>query len=323
MLGLRLFAGLFAVSLIRVVAGKQEPHTKEESVPFVIRDISGPRPFVMAQLNGKPFEMMVHSGASFYAQTDHARAKSIGITPVTSDSNYGISAVGHVSSLGKGQAVLDSLVVGASVSSRVPISIFEVPVPSMEGMLGRKWLIENSVIVDFETRRLIFPSSHDSALAHDAFLVAHGYSPHRMMEGAESGGRSLVSVSVNGAVGLFLVSTVANTVLDVKFADRAGIAHSATGEAFGGPTGTTGSTDRSKKALSFLLDGQVMRKVTPEVFDTFAYDGQGRSKSVADQTVGSLGADFMLANHAVIDFATGTLLVRRRTKSVLRAERDF
>jgi hypothetical protein len=32
MLGLRLFAGLFAVSLIRVVAGKQQPHTKEESV---------------------------------------------------------------------------------------------------------------------------------------------------------------------------------------------------------------------------------------------------------------------------------------------------
>jgi predicted aspartyl protease len=311
MLGLRLFAGLFAVSLIQLVADPQESRTKEESVPFVIRDISGPRPFVMAKLNGKPFEMMVHSGASFYAQTDHARAKSIGITPPTSDSNYGISAVGHVSSLGKGQAVLDSLVVGSSVSSRVPISVFEVPVPSMEGMLGRRWLTENSVIVDFGNRRLIFPSSHDSALAYDAFLVAHEYSAHRMIEGAESGGRSLIAASVNGTSGLFLVSTVANTVLDVQFADRAGIAHSASGEAFGGPTGTTGATDRSKTALSFLLDGQAVRKVTPEVFDTLAYDGQGRSKAGADHSVGSLGADFMLANHAVIDFATATLLVSR------------
>jgi len=207
---------------------------------------------------------------------------------------------------------LDSLVVGASVSSRVPISIFEVPVPSMEGMLGRKWLIENSVIVDFETRRLIFPSSHDSALAHDAVLVAHGYSPHRMMEGAESGGRSLISVSVNGTVGLFLVSTVANTVLDVQFADRAGIAHSATGEAFGGPTGTTGSTDRSNKALKFTIDRQVVGEITPEIFDTFAYDGQGRSKAGADHSVGSLGADFLLVNHAVIEFATETLLLSPR-----------
>ena len=129
MLGLRLFAGLFAVSLIRVVAGKQEPHTKEESVPFVIRDISGPRPFVTAQLNGKPFEMMVHSGASLYAQTDHARSKSIGITPVTSDSNYGISAVGHVSSLGKGQAILDSLVVGASVQAGCQSQSSKCPFP--------------------------------------------------------------------------------------------------------------------------------------------------------------------------------------------------
>jgi hypothetical protein len=126
-LGKVIAIGIAVLSLC--VAGKVEAQVAPSlpSVPFVIKEAGGPRPFVHVMLNGKPFQHMVRSSAEFYVQTNHDRARSIGITDATKYEAFGITSVGHVSSEGRGKAKLDSLEVGPSISRNVTLDVFEVP----------------------------------------------------------------------------------------------------------------------------------------------------------------------------------------------------
>jgi hypothetical protein len=101
--------GVLAIALVRPSTGVGQTATSLPSVPFEIKDVAGPRPFVYVEMNGKRFELMVHSNAGFYVQTTHERARSIGITELSDKTAFGISSFGHVSSEGRGKASLDTL----------------------------------------------------------------------------------------------------------------------------------------------------------------------------------------------------------------------
>jgi hypothetical protein len=148
------------------------------------------------------------------------------------------------------------------------------------------------------------------AYAHDQDLIRSGYVPHQMTISEKEGRRWMVEATVNGKAGVFVVSTVAYSVVDVPFADGAHISTVPTDEKFGGPKGSSGVVRKSALPLSFAIDGQQTKTIIPNVYDVFAYVSEVRPTAQLSHSVGFLGADFMLANHAVIDFGTNTLFLK-------------
>jgi hypothetical protein len=196
------------------------------------------------------------------------------------------------------------------VSHQVTLDVFEVPVPWMEGMLGIKWLVDKAVVIDYGSKRISFPTSSAEAQAYDRALVAAGYVEHPMIVDAKEENRRTVDASVGGSTAVFNVSTVSISVLDSQFVATAHIPSIASGERFGGPKGAVGRVAKSQSPLIFSLGGQQTNAVTPDIYDQYAYESVERPADASSRPVGSLGADFMLANRAVIDFGTNTLFVK-------------
>lgn len=85
----------------------------------------------------------------------------------------------------------------------------------------------------------------------------------------------VVDGTVNGLSAEF-VSSVAENVLDADFAKRANIELGPAISEYGGPTGAVGKVFLSKRQLAMTLDGQVTSPFQPQIFDTYAYEGQHR-----------------------------------------------
>ena len=218
--------------------------------PTEFRTMSGIRPFVEAHLNGKPFLLMVHANASFYVMTTHANAASIGMADLNPTTHYGISADGHLSELGMSRAILSSLRVGDDEVKNVPLQVFETPEPTMQGMLGIKWLQARRVIVDYDTGRIGIPSSAQDTEAEDRRLLSRRYIAHRMTWDSE-GNAYTVSGNVTGKPVRITVATVGESLVDTDFARVAGIALGPVVDRFGGPSGSR----LCKNALEFVRIG--------------------------------------------------------------------
>ena len=279
--------------------------------PIHFRTISGIRPFVDVRMNGKPFLMMVHANAAFYAMTTHANAASIGVSGLVKKSDFGISSEGHVSKLGRAETTLNELQVGDSKVKNVPLSVFEVPVPDMQGMLGIGWLRAERVIVDYNADRIgIAPTLSDSESA-DRDLMLHGYLPHKMIWDAKHDIYYVVAV-VNGVPARLTISTVTTNIIDTEFARSAKMEFGPVVDQFDGPKGTQGDVFLSRSPVSITIDGQATASEQLEILDEYAYNAQKRPSDPSMAIHGDLGAQFMLANQAVIDFGSETLFLPKR-----------
>jgi len=295
---------LFSAALAISFASAGSARTSYEPIEF--RQVSGTRPFVHVAVNGKPFLFMVHANASFYAMTTHANAARAGIDNLVKKSAYGIESRGKVSELGRADTTLKSLTVGTSSASDVPLTVFEAPQdPPMEGMLGMKWLRDKRVIVDYDQGRVGLPESPDDGKTEDARLVSQGWVAHKMRWDAASGSY-YVSGTVNGVATQFQVSTVGANTLDEGFARTAGIAFGPKVDEFAGPAGAVGNVFVAKRPLRVDIDMQHAAPIQPWIWNLDAYGSRKKPGGVQ----ATLGADFMLANVAVIDFGTETLLIK-------------
>ncbi len=273
------------------------------------RTVEGIRPFVPVELSGVPFSFMVHANASFYVMTTHANAAKAGVAETRHDENFGIDAPGHVSTAGRTNTTLKSLKVGDREVHDVPFTLFEVPVPGMDGMLGIGWLRGNNVLVDYSGLRLGFSGSEQEGRTEDARLVRQGFVAHKMDWDPEHK-RFLVPVVIHGKPTRMIVSTVSTNFLDTRFAVRAGIALGPVVYEDAGPRGAKVSNWLTKDPIRMTVDGQLTIWTQPIVQDTYAYSSQPAPTDASKLLGGYLGCDFMLANQAVIDFGTGTLLLR-------------
>jgi hypothetical protein len=278
-------------------------------VPITFRQDSGTRPFVPVLMNGKPFLMMVHSNAGFYVQTTHENAASIGLTNLGKEANYGIVKDGKVSSLGKTTATVGSLKVGAKEAKDVRLSVFEIPqTVETNGMLGTGWLRDQKVIVDFDQYRVGLPDSIAASEAYDKRLLARGYVGHKMSRDPKRN-TWYVMGQVDGHPIRLCVSTVAEIVIDSEWARANGVELGPVIDQQGGPAGALVDESIAKHVLSYTIDGQKVPPAQPVSWDLFGYSSAQRDKEPHDE--GFLGADFMLANQAVIDFGTDMLFLAK------------
>lgn len=278
-------------------------------VPITFRQDSGTRPFIPVLMNGKPFLLMVHSNASFYVQTTHANAASIGLTNLGKEANYGIVKDGQVSSLGKTTATLTSLRVGTKEAKDVRLSVFEIPqTVETNGMLGIGWLRDQKVIVDYDEYRVGLPDSVEASEAEDKELLARGYVGHKMTADPKTHTRFVMG-KVDGHAIRLCVSTVAETVVDSEWAKANNVELGPVIDQQGGPAGALVNEYIAKHALSYTVDGQTLPPTQPHSWDLFGYSSTKRSDESHDE--GYIGADFMLANQAVIDFGTETLFLAK------------
>lgn len=298
---------------VALLAQAAPSEAQVEYVPLQFRTLEGIRPFVTAELNGKSFLFMVHANASFYIQTTHANAAAAGVAYGQGKTNsaIGIDKPGHVSTLGFSMATLKSLKVGDKVSRDVPLAVFEVPMPDMDGMLGIGWMRGNGVIVDYDRQRLGFTATPEDAQTEGARLKREGFVAHAMTWD-EKHQRYAIQAVVDGHQALLAVSTVTSNTLDAGFAKRAGFALGPQVYLDAGPTGALVPNHLSKRAVMISIDGQRTAWTQPIVQDTYAYSNRVRSADDATEIDGSLGCEFMLANEAVIDFRSGTLFLRRQ-----------
>ncbi len=278
--------------------------------PIHFKEDSGIRPFVDVKMNGRSFELMVHSSADFYLMTNHAIAESIGVANLKKTQEFGIDSPGHVSPLGKAVSVLETLEIAGREQAHVPVDVFETPNPEMQGMLGIRWLRSQLVIVDYDTYRVGIPRTIHDSEQEDARLIGLGFQKLKMTWDARTE-RYFIAGTINGVAGRFLVSTVSHDFLDPVFAKRAGVE---LGPVIGrghGPTGTTVDELLAKREITIAIDGLQTASNQPRIMDTYAYAGEKAPANAAERIDGTIGTDFMLANQAVIDFGTESMFLRR------------
>lgn len=304
--------GLVAMAAALAASGSVTS-AKTAYVPIQFRTTSGIRPYVPVRMGQESFLMMVHANAAFTMMTTHANARKAGVTDAVHQDNYGITAAGHVSGLGRERAVLPQLTVAGRHFANVPILVFEIPQdPPVDGMLGRDWLRSARVILDYDSGRLGIPETPADSEAEDQRLVADGYIAHKLKPNPDTGSY-IIDGSIDGHKVAMELSTVAENNIDLLFAKDVGLPIGPVVSEFGGPKGSQGPIYLAKRMLDIVVDGQPVVQDRPKIFDTYAYDSEQRPATPDADHLVRLGADFLLANQAVIDFGTNTLFLRPRS----------
>lgn len=309
--------GAFGVSLVRSIAALcmaamlAGPALAEgpASLPFAIEQHFGSRPVIDARLNGRPYRMIVHANAGSHVQINHAEARRLAVAGLTHSGDYGLEAPGQVSALGRDDGVLQSLEVAGRTHADVPVAVFERPAGPGEGMLGLPWLTENAVIIDYAAHRLILPENVAEAERHGQALAAEGYRAHALTRDPVDG-RYLITARIEGQAMALVVSTVAGNDLDVAAAERAGLALGPVSGRWGGPGGAVGETRQTARPITFEVDDWRSPPTRFAVYDLYAYAEKPRPYRASDGRAGVLGADFLIANQAVIDFGLGRLYLK-------------
>lgn len=301
---------LCLVLFVSIAPAQTERHPNAIGwVPITFRQVSGTRPFIPVLMNGKPFLLMVHSNAGFYVQTTHENAASIGLTNLGKEANYGIVKDGQVSSLGRTTATLASIRVGTKEAKDVRLSVFEIPqTVENNGMLGVGWLRDQKVIVDFDKYRVGLPDSVEASEAQDKELLARGYVGHKMTLDPKRH-TWFVMGKVDGHAIRLCVSTVAETVIDSEWAKVNNVELGPVIDQQGGPAGALVNEYLAKRVLPYMIDGQNVPPQQPHSWDLAGYASTKRTDEPHDE--GYIGADFMLANQAVIDFGTEMLFLAK------------
>jgi hypothetical protein len=268
------------------------------------RTVSGVRPFVDVQLNGTAFLFMLHANAGLYAMTNHANAIQADVTVPASDREYGIEATGKKSTLGHASAKLTKLGVGSHVWNDVPLDVFETPQdPPMEGMLGVGWIRSSKCIVDYDRLLLGVPDSDADGIREDQILRRRGYVAHHMTW-EPTHKRYYVEGTLNGVAVRLNIGTVSNNIIDLAFAQRAHVRLGPAVDEAGGPKGTVVPQYLAKDFVAIRIGNQTTAPSQPLIWNTAEYDSHEHATSEV-----TLGAEFMLANRAIINFGTDTLFL--------------
>jgi hypothetical protein len=273
-------------------------------VPFTVQQISGSRPIVTIAVNGHDYPAIVHSNAGLFLQINHAQAAAVGVKDLKHKDSFGIEAPGKVSALGRDTGTVERLAVGGVEDRDAPVEVFEKPADVT--MLGLGWIKAHGIIVDFANGKIVVPGGAETPKRIGALLKEGGYSAHAMRRDPVDG-RYLVTVSINGAKADMVVSTVVDGTVDTAFAARAGVRPGRVVGNYGGPSGATGEEYESAEPVTVVIDGWHSQSQKLTIEDTYAYVKQARP---ADARGGMLGADFLIAHGAVVDFGTMTLYLR-------------
>lgn len=292
-----------------MIAGSALAADARPGVPFDIEQHFGSRPVIDARLNGRPYRMIVHANAGSHVQVNHAEAEALAVTGMVHSGHYGIAAPGQVSALGRDDGVLQSLEVAGRTRADVPIAVFERPAGSGEGMLGLPWLSANAVIIDYAAQRITLPEGAAEAERYAQALEAQGYRPHALTRDPVDG-RYLITALVDGQPMSLVVSTVAGNDLDVAAAERAHLALGPVSGRWGGPGGTVGETRQTASPVMLAIGDWRSPPTAFSVYDIYAYAEKPRPYRAIDGRAGMLGADFLIANQAVIDFGRNRLYLK-------------
>jgi hypothetical protein len=103
------------------------------------------------------------------------------------------------------------------------------------------------------------------------------------------------------APGRFVVNTVAETSLDVEYAERHGIDLGEPVDEEHGPTGAVVPVYRPSEPVTLVVGDQPLVVVRPSIYDIYAY-GENPRPDADSCLAGYLGADILLDKRAVIDF---------------------
>jgi hypothetical protein len=249
-------------------------------VQFVVD--SGPRGVIEANVDGVAVPMLVHANAGFTVMLTHDALHRVTGRVVEKETDFGLGHDLNVSPRGRGETTLDSLEVAGVQLTDVSCSVFDLPTTNWEGMLGVGWLAATRPVIDFGSRTLSFDcATHDG----ERFEMVLD----------ETLGRYVTDLLVDGTPATFVVSTVADTTLDLGFArswgldlvEGVGVEH--------GPAGAVVPVHRTARPVEL---GSLATLELP-VHDIYAYSSADRpAKGVA----GYLGADVLLASRAILDF---------------------
>jgi hypothetical protein len=264
------------------------------SVPLRFVVDSGPRGVVEAAVDGVPVPMLVHANAGFTVMLTHDAVQRVTGRTVDKESDYGLGHDLRVSERGRGSTVLASLEVAGARISDVRCAVFDLPTTNWEGMLGVEWLDAVRPVVDFGSRVLSIPppGTRPVGASGDARI------PFGLDERL---GRYVVELLVGGAAAPFVVSTVAETTLDLGFAHERGLGLTGPIGLEHGPGGAVVPVHRTQQPISLAHAGVRLATLELPVYDTYAYRDEKRPAN-GTAVAGYLGADVLLATRAVADF---------------------
>jgi hypothetical protein len=220
--------------------------------------------------------------------THDALARVAGRT-VEKETDFGLGHDLQVSARGRGSTVLRSLDVAGSLMTDVPCAVFDLPTTNWEGMLGVGWLEATKPVVDFGAHRLSFGAPAVAVSDRIEFALD------------DTLGRYVAELDVDGEPATFVVSTVADTTLDLGFARGRGLELTEPTGVEHGPAGAVVPVHRTAHAVSLGHPGGPIAELALTVYDTYAYRGEERPEG-ARAIAGYLGADVLLASRAILDF---------------------
>jgi hypothetical protein len=252
---------------------------------------------VTAAVDDVPVPMLVHANAGFTLMLTHDALRRATGRTVEKESDFGLGHDLRLSARGRGSTVLGSLDVAGARLTDVPCAVFDLPTTNWEGMLGVGWLDAVRPVVDFGSRLLSFPPP-----AARASIGAGGERIGLVLD--ETLGRYVAEILVDGTAATFVVSTVAETTLDLGFARRRGIRLTEQTDVEHGPEGAVVPVHRTAEPVSLAHRGGAIATLVLPVYDTYAYRGEDRPTG-GPEVAGYLGADLLLAGRAVIDFGGG------------------
>jgi hypothetical protein len=233
--------------------------------------------------------MLVHANAGFTVMVTHDALRRITGRTVEKESDFGLGHDLRVSPRGRGSTTLGSLEIAGNRQTDVPCAVFDLPTTNWEGMLGIGWLDAARPVVDFGSHRLSFQAPILAEADRLEFALN------------ETLGRYLAEFLLDGEATTFVVSTVADTTLDLGLARDRGLRLTEPTGVEHGPGGAVVSVYRTAHPVLLAHPGGPLAEAPLPVHDLYAYRGEERPEG-ARAVAGYLGADVLLAARAILDF---------------------
>ena len=277
-------------------------------LPITFIDIAGPRPVIEYFVNNKKATSMIHSNANLYIRFNYENSQYFGIENLVEVGEFGISEPGKTNK--SYTARINEIKIGGLTWNDKEVSIFETFSNDAEGfgMLGKNWIRENNIIIDFGCNTVaILPNKfqQDSIvkrLLKDNYVTVP-------MELDVTDNSYYTDIVINNQKTKFLVSTVTNLIIDSVFAKTANIETLENQGSFAGPSGKTGNVYSPKEKFAIKI-GEFETSTNGVIYDQYIYSDTQRPDDSEKQIGGTLGAAFLIEQKAVIDFGNLKLYLK-------------
>ena len=251
---------------------------------------------------------MIHSNANLYIRFNYENSQYFGIENLVEVGDFGISEPGKTNK--SYTARINEIKMGNLILKDKEVRIFETYPPTEKGfgMLGRNWIRENNIIIDFYNNTVaIQPNkfqqdSITEQLLKDNYVVVP-------MELDETDNSYYADIVINNQRTKFLISTVSQLIIDSVYAKTANIETGEIQGSFAGPSGKTGNVYFSKETFVIKI-GEFETSTQGVVYNEYKYSNKQRPDDTAKQIGGTLGAAFFIEQKAVIDFGNLKLYLK-------------